>query len=65
MWVPDLMEDLALTYTMVGEHEKAIEQLALQMSIPAEQSAPLLDLDSRWDPLREYRELQDLLEKCG
>lgn len=39
IWSQDLIEDLAFTYTMVGEHEKAIEQLAVQLSMPAEQSA--------------------------
>jgi serine/threonine-protein kinase len=57
-----LIKHLALIYTMVGEYDKAIDQIAILLSIPSELSIPLLQLDPAWDPLRNHPRFQKLLE---
>ena len=51
---PVLMTDLALTYTLVGDHDAALEQLDEVLSIPSILSTAWLEKDPRWDPLREH-----------
>jgi serine/threonine-protein kinase len=51
---PVLMTDLALTYTLVGDHDAALEQLDEVLSIPSILSIAWLEKDPRWDPLREH-----------
>jgi TolB-like protein/Flp pilus assembly protein TadD len=51
---PVLMTDLALTYTLVGDHDAAIEQLDEVLSIPSILSTAWLEKDPQWDPLREH-----------
>jgi hypothetical protein len=54
---------------VVGEYEKAIDQLEYLLSIPSSEflwqvvSIPLLRIDPQWDPLREHPRFQGLLEK--
>ena len=50
---PAHVMNLALVYTLVGEHEKAREQLRYLMSIPAGNIATdaLLELEPCWAPL--------------
>jgi serine/threonine-protein kinase len=49
-----LVEGLARIYTMIGDHEAALERLELLLSVPSQLSPALLRLDPVWDPLREY-----------
>jgi len=56
---------LAMVYTMVGEHDAAIDQLEYLLSIPSDRSTWHLRLDPRWDPLRDNPRFQALLEKYG
>jgi tetratricopeptide (TPR) repeat protein len=58
-----LVSDLAKIYTMVGEHDAAIDELDYLLSIPGELSAPLLRLDPDWAPLRGQPRFQELLAK--
>jgi len=56
------LEDLARIYTMVGEYDKAIDQLELLLSIPSWMTEQSLKLDSQWDPLREHPRFIKLIE---
>ena len=51
---------LAAVYTMVGEHDAAIDQLEYLLSIPSWWSAWDLRLDPRWDPLRDHPRFKEL-----
>src|SRR3989441_286374 len=53
--------NLAHVYALVGEHQAAIEQLKLLLSIPSEISIPLLRVDPNWDSLRGDPRFQRLL----
>ena len=57
------MDDLAFIYMLVGEHAAALDQIEYLLSIPSWFSVPLLRLDPRWDPLRDYPRFQALLEE--
>ncbi len=59
---PYRVEDLARIYVMVGEHDKAIDQLEYLLSIPGPVSIPLLRLDPAWDPLRNYPRFKKLID---
>ncbi len=66
---PIYLLNLARIYTLVGEHEKAIEQLEPLKSVYSSEflwqviSIPLLRLDPMWDPLRDYPRFQRLLQE--
>ena len=62
---PYRVEDLARIYVMVGEHDKAIDQLEHLLFIPGPLSIPLLRLDPAWDPLRDHPRFQKLLESAN
>jgi serine/threonine-protein kinase len=65
---PIYLMNLARIYTLVGEHEKAVEQLEYLISHYSAEflwqviSVPLLRIDPMWDPLREYPSFQRLLQ---
>jgi len=56
---------LAWNYTLVGEYEKALDQLEFLMSVAAGEVATvaLLRLDPKWDPLRENPRFKKLEEE--
>ena len=56
------VKDLARIYVMVGEYDKAIDQLEVLLLRPGWMSIPLLRLDPAWDPLRDHPRFQKLLE---
>ena len=56
-------EDLAHVYTMVGEYDKAFDQIEYLLSIPGELSVALLKLDPVWAPLRALPRFQKLVQK--
>jgi len=58
---PYRVEDLAFVYALVGEHEKAIDQLEYLLSIPFWNSVRMLSIDPRWDALREHPGFRELL----
>jgi TolB-like protein/Flp pilus assembly protein TadD len=60
---PPLVKTLALIYARVGEHDLALDQLALLLAIPAKTSVSELRLDPRWDPLRDNVRFQNLIDK--
>ena len=57
---PIYLLNLAMIYTVIGETEKAIDQLEYLLSIPQAEflwqliSVPQLQLDPQWDSLREH-----------
>lgn len=58
---PVLIIDLALTYTMVGRYDAALDKLDEILSIPSILSAAWLEKDPRWDPLRRHPRFETLL----
>ncbi|MEJ2719538.1 MAG: hypothetical protein P8181_00160, partial [bacterium] len=60
---PVLVIDLALTYTMIGHYDTALERLGQVLSMPSILSASWLEEDPRWDPLRGRPDFAALLEK--
>jgi serine/threonine-protein kinase len=53
--------DLAQIYTLVGKHDAACEQLEQLLSVPSWVSPALLEMDPRWDRLRDRPRFQRLL----
>ena len=58
-----LANDLALIHVMLGQYDKALEQIDYLLSIPGSLSTKILELDPRWAPLQKQSELQKILEK--
>lgn len=56
-------EYLALVYRMVGESEKALDELEFLLSVPSWVSPALLRIDPFWDPIRGHPRFQRLLER--
>ncbi len=57
------VEDLARIYTMVGEHDTAIEQLESLLAVPSPTAVPMLRIDPTWNPLRDHPRFEALLAK--
>jgi len=55
--------DLAFIYTIIGEHDKAVQQLAFLLSIPSWSSVPYYEMDPRWNRLRDNPKFQEMMEK--
>jgi eukaryotic-like serine/threonine-protein kinase len=55
--------DLARIWTMVGEHDRAIDKLEYLLSMPGELSAPYIRIDPVWKPLLNNPRLQKVLER--
>jgi tetratricopeptide (TPR) repeat protein len=53
-------EDLARIYVMVGEYDKAMEQIKILLSIPSRLSVKLLMLDPAWKPLWSLPEFKKI-----
>jgi len=60
---PEYLVSLAHTYVIIGEYEEAVNTLDQIMTVSFELSAPVLQLDPRWDPLRDHPRFQALIEK--
>jgi hypothetical protein len=54
---------LVRTYIMVGEYDKAIEQLDVLLGIPSNYSTAWLRVHTLFDPLRDRPNFQALLEE--
>jgi hypothetical protein len=57
--------DLAHIYTILGDHDAALERLEYLLSNPSWISTPFLRMDPRWDPLRADRRFEALLAEHG
>lgn len=53
--------DLAMIYTMTGDHEKATDTIERLLSIPSEVSGQLLKIEPWWKPLQENKRFQKLI----
>jgi non-specific serine/threonine protein kinase len=60
---PQRVEDLAHIYVLLGEYDLAIDKLEYLLSIPYWVSVSYLQLDPKWDPLRQHPKFQKLLGK--
>ncbi len=65
LWGPGQVKTLALIYTMVGEHDAALDQIEYLLSIPSNVSIPYLRLDPRWKPLWDHPRFKELEERFG
>lgn len=62
----DFVERLALIYTMVGEHDAALDELESLLSSPGwSRSAHELKLNPVWEPLRNHPQFKKLVERFG
>ncbi len=59
---PRMVEHLAEIYVMTGDPEAALERIEYLLSIPSELSVPILELDPKWDPLRQDPRFKALIE---
>lgn len=57
------VQDLARIYTIVGEYDKALDQLEYLLSVPSWLSVPWVKIDPRWNSLRDLPRFQQLLKK--
>jgi serine/threonine-protein kinase len=55
------LSSLAIVYTIVGEHEAAIEKLEYLLSIPSGTTVWTLRLNPIWDPLRAHPRFKKLV----
>ena len=62
LWGPEVIDDLAFVYALVGEQNAAIDQIEYLLTIPSGISVPLLRISPRYDPLRNHPRFKKLLE---
>lgn len=55
--------DLAHIYTLLGDYEYALVKIEELLSTPSMISVPLLEVDPRWNRLRDHPGFQRLLRK--
>ena len=55
--------DLAQAYVLLGDYDKALNQIDLLLSIPGEFSVNKLKLDPLYDPLRKFSGYKKIIEK--
>jgi serine/threonine-protein kinase len=60
-WGSNWLLDLAEMNVLLGEHNSAIDLLEQVLSMPSRLTAPILELDPLWDPLRDHPRFQALL----
>jgi serine/threonine protein kinase/Flp pilus assembly protein TadD len=60
---PFRVEDQAFVFSMTGEHEKALKCIEYLLDIPSWFSIHLLQIDPRWDPLRDHSQYNAILER--
>ncbi len=54
---------LAYVYSIVGEYDKALDEIELLLTIPYNFTTWDLKLNPFWDPLRDNERFQKLIEK--
>ena len=59
------IEDLAWVYTLVGDHDSALEQLEILLERPSRLTISYLEMDPRWAPLWDHPGFKVLEEKYG
>ncbi len=61
----EVVLELGLIYTMVGEYDTAMDHIEYLLSIPSTVSVPWLRLDPRWRPLWDHPRFQELVARYG
>jgi serine/threonine-protein kinase len=62
-WAPHHHRWLAYIYSMVGEYDKALDEIELLLSIPYYFTTWDLKLSPFWDPMRDHPRFQELIAK--
>jgi serine/threonine-protein kinase len=62
-WAPSRQMRLANIYSMVGEYDKALDEIELLLSIPYYVTTWHLKLNPVWDPMRDHPRFQELIAK--
>jgi tetratricopeptide (TPR) repeat protein len=62
---PEVMEDVAQVYAILGEKDRAIEVLNGLLSRPSAMTVEILKVNPIWDPLRSDPRFQALIDKYG
>jgi TolB-like protein/Tfp pilus assembly protein PilF len=62
---PEVMEDVAQVYAILGEKDRAIEVLNGLLSRPSAMTVEILKVNPIWDPLRNDPRFQALIDKYG
>lgn len=60
---PTFVQNLAVVYVMTGEYDLALAQIEYLLSIPSFFSVHLLQLDPRFDPIRNHPRYAQLIAK--
>jgi TolB-like protein/DNA-binding SARP family transcriptional activator len=55
------LEELARVYAMVGDHEKALDELEHIFALPGGKFLPIMELGAPWDALRDHPRFQALV----
>ena len=63
LYGPNRHKFLAYVYSMVGEYDKALDEIEFLLSIPYDFTTWDLKLNPYWDPLRDYPRFQELINK--
>ena len=58
------IEDMARIYVMIGDYDKALEQISFLLSHPGPLSVKMLQLDPVWKPLREMPEFKKIIKRA-
>jgi tetratricopeptide (TPR) repeat protein len=62
---PARVFELALVHAKSGETEAAVEQLDKLLDFTGKYSIPLLEMDPRFDVIRDHPDYRQLVEKYG
>jgi serine/threonine protein kinase/tetratricopeptide (TPR) repeat protein len=62
-WAPERHKYLSYIYSMVGEYDKALDEIELILSIPYYFTTWDLKLSPYWDPMRDHPRFQELIVK--
>jgi serine/threonine protein kinase/tetratricopeptide (TPR) repeat protein len=57
------LRDLALIYAKIGRYKEALDQIDFLLSIPSHFSVSILNIDPRWQMLRNHPRYINLIEK--
>jgi hypothetical protein len=60
--VPGFVEELAAVYVRLGRQDVALDQLEYLLTVPSYLTVASLRIDPTWDPLRDHKRFQKLLE---
>jgi non-specific serine/threonine protein kinase len=62
-YAPDRHRRLSYVYLMVGEYDRALDEIELLLSIPYHYTTWDLKLNPVWDPMRDHPRFQELIVK--